>query len=98
VHGDALYIVAGSFDLAGMQATTNLNVERANSLGNRARATYGTSRTVESGEKSVSKRSNFAAPVTHEFTSHRRVMSGEQIVPALVTHLLRPRGRAHNVC
>jgi len=98
VHGDALHIIAASFDLAGMQATTNLNVERADCLGNRACATYGTRRTVERGEKSVSKQSNFAAPVTREFTSHRRVMSVQQILPALVTHLLGPRGRVDNIC
>jgi len=98
VDGDASHVRFSNLDLAGMQAAANFNVQWADSLGNRASTADRASWPVESGKKSVSKRSNFAAPVTREFTSHGGVMSVQQIVPAVVTHFLSPRGRAHNVC
>ena len=98
VDGDASHVRFSNLDLAGMQAAANFNVQWADSLGNRASTADRASWPVESGKKSVSKRSNFAAPVTREFASHGGVMSVQQIVPAVVTHFLGPRGRAHNVC
>ena len=61
VDGDALHVVADDLDLAGMEATADLNVERTDRLGNGAGATHGTCRAVEGGEESVPKRSHFVA-------------------------------------
>src|SRR6202042_1023083 len=60
VDGDALHVIVGDFDLASMEATANLNVERANRLGNGASAPYGTCGAVEGGEKPAPERFNFA--------------------------------------
>src|ERR1700681_1713207 len=84
VDGDALYVVARDLDLAGMEATADLNVERTDRLGNRASATHGTCRTVEGSEKPVPKRFHFITAGAREFPAHRRVMRFEQIAPALV--------------
>ena len=97
MDGDALHVVVGDFDLASMEATANLNVERTNRLGNGASATHGTCGAVEGGEKPVPERFHFVAAGAREFPPHRRVMGIEQIVPALVAQLLGPRGRAHDV-
>src|SRR6266481_470376 len=97
VDSDALHVVAGDLDLAGMEATADLNVERTDRLGNGAGTTHGTCRAVEGGEESVPKRSHFVAAEAREFPAHRRVMRFEQIAPALVAQLLRPRGRTHDV-
>src|SRR5437868_13825364 len=61
VNGDALHVVADDLDLSGMEATADLNVERTNRLDNGARATHGTCRAVEGGEKPVPKRFHFVA-------------------------------------
>src|SRR5216684_3657404 len=92
VDGDALHVVAGDLNLAGMEATADLNVERTDRLGNGAGTTHGTCRAVERGEKPIAKRSHFVAAEAREFPPHRRVMRFEQIAPALVAQLLRPRG------
>src|ERR1700716_31770 len=97
VAGDALYVVTRDLDLAGMEATADLNVERTDRLGNRAGATHGTCRAVEGGEKPVPKRSHFVAARPREFPPHHRVMRVEQIAPALVAQLLGPGGRTHDV-
>jgi hypothetical protein len=44
VYGDALHIVIGHFDLAGMEATADLDVERTNRLGNGTGAAHGARR------------------------------------------------------
>src|ERR1700692_3589892 len=97
VNGDALHIVAGDLDLAGMEATADFNVERTDRLDDGAGTTHGTCRAVERGENPVAKRSHFVAPEAREFPPHRRVMRFEQIAPALVAQLLRPCGRTHDV-
>jgi hypothetical protein len=91
VHCDALHITAGHFDLPSMQSATDLNFERADGLDNRACAANGARRTVERGQKSVSKRFDLAAAVTHEFSAHTRMMGTEQIAPASIAHLLDER-------
>src|SRR6266481_4453195 len=97
VNGDALHVVAGDFDLTGMEATTDFNVESTDRLDNGAGTTHGTCRAVERGEKPVPERSHFVAAEARKFPPHRRVMRFEQIAPALVAQLLRPRRRTHNV-
>src|SRR6266446_1366998 len=97
VDGDALHVVAGDLDLAGVQTTADLNVQGPDRLGNGARATHGTRRAVEGGEKPVPKRSHFVAAGAREFPPHRRVMRVEQVPPALVAQLLGPCGRTHDV-
>ena len=92
-----LHVVVSNFDLAGMEATTDLNIERTNRLGNGAGATHGTRRAVEGGEKPVSERFHFLTAAAREFPPHRRVMRVQQTVPALVAQLLGPRSRAHDV-
>jgi hypothetical protein len=47
VDGNAPHVVAGNFNLAGMKATADLNVESTDRLGNGAGTTYGTRRAVE---------------------------------------------------
>src|SRR2546423_5517034 len=97
VDGDALHVVAGDLNLAGMETTADLNVQGTDRLGNGAGATHATRRAVEGGEKPVPKRSHFVAAGTREFPPHHRVMRGEQIAPALVSQLLGPRGRTDDV-
>src|SRR5438445_2189301 len=97
VDGDALHVVAGDLDLASMEATADLNVERTDRLGNGVGTTHGARRAVERGEEPVPKRSHFVAAGAREFPPHCRVMRFEQIAPALVAQLLRPRGRTHDV-
>jgi hypothetical protein len=97
MDGDALHITAGHFDLAGVQSATDLNFERADGLDNRASAANGARRTVERGQKSVSKRFDLAAAVPSEFSPHARMMSTEQIAPASIAHLLGERCRANDV-
>ena len=84
VDGDALHVVVGDFDLAGMEATADLNVEPTDRLDNGAGATHGTRGTVEGGKNPVPKRFHFVAAGAREFPPHRRVMRVEQIAPALV--------------
>src|ERR1700689_1567641 len=74
VDGDALHIVAGDFDLAGMEPAADLNVERNDRLGNGAGATHATRRTVEGAENPAPKRFHFVAAGACEFPPHRRVM------------------------
>ena len=94
MDGDAVHFVRGNFDLAGMQATADLNAERVNRLGDGPRATHRARRAVEGGEKPVSERFHFIAAGAREFSPHRRVMGVQQIAPALVAQMLGPRGRS----
>ena len=55
VDRDTLHVLLSNLYLAGMQAAADFNVQRSDSLGNRARTTYGASRPVEGGEKAVSQ-------------------------------------------
>jgi len=96
-RGDALHVIVGDLDLAGMEAVADLDVEWTDRLGNGASATHCPRRAVECGEKPVPKRFDFTSPVTRDFPPDRGVMSGEQVVPALVTQLFGSRGRAHDV-
>src|SRR6266403_2323451 len=98
MNRDALHVVAGDLDLAGMEATADSNVESTDRLCNRAGTTHGPGRAVKRGEKSVPKRPHFVAAEAREFPPHRSVMRLEQIAPALVAQLLGPCGRTHDVC
>src|SRR6266404_9425572 len=70
VDGDALHVVAGDLDLASMEATADLNVERTDRLGNGVGTTHGACRAVERGEEPVPKRSHFVAAGAREFPPH----------------------------
>src|ERR1700692_3812031 len=61
VDGDALHVVTGDLDLAGMEPTADFNVESTDCLDNGAGTTHGACRAVERGEKPVPKRSHFVA-------------------------------------
>src|ERR1700716_3551713 len=74
VDCNALHVVAGDLDLAGMEAAADLNVQRPEGFGYGAGATNGTCRTVKGGEKPISKRFHLGAAGPCEFTSHRLVM------------------------
>jgi hypothetical protein len=96
VDGDALHLVVGDFDLTGMKATADLNVEQTDRLGNGAGATHGTRGTVEGGKNPVPKRFHLVAAEAREFPPHRRVMRVEH-APAPIAQLLGPRGRTHDI-
>src|SRR5580700_11837784 len=60
---DALHIPLSDLDLAGVEAATDFNIERADSLSDRASAANRARRPVESGEQPVSQRFDLAAAV-----------------------------------
>ena len=61
MYGDALHIVVGDFDLAGMEAAADLDVERTNRVGNGTGAAHGARRSVKSCKKPISERFHFIA-------------------------------------
>ena len=97
VDGDALHVIVGDLDLAGMEAVADLDVEWTDHLGNGASATHCPRRAVECGEKPVPKRFDLTSPVTRDFLPDCGVMSDEEVAPALVAQLFGSRGRAHDV-
>src|SRR5579859_6086740 len=97
MDGNALNVVSVDFDLTGMKAATDLNVERTDGVGNRLGATDSARRSVERSQKSVAKRFHLAAPISREFPPHTGVMSLKQIAPTPVTYLLGARSRADDV-
>jgi hypothetical protein len=58
---DALHFVFADFDLACVEAGSDLNAERANRLGDPLSATNRARRAVESGEKAVTERLHLIA-------------------------------------
>src|SRR5579872_1578220 len=97
VDGDPLHVPVVGLDLAGVQAASDVNAQRMDSLGDRTSTTDCPSGSVESGKKPVAQRLDLAATVARQFASDRCMMRIEQIMPALVADLLGSRGRADDV-
>jgi hypothetical protein len=97
VDGDAADVVADHFALAGVEPGSDLDAERRDFLGDRAGATNAARGTVERPEKSVAGGFDFVAAKAREIAPYRRVMTAEQITPALVAERRRLLARADNV-
>ena len=87
MDGDALNVVEGCFDLAGMQAATDPNFERTDGLGNRAGATDCPCRAVERGQKSIPRRLDSTAVEALDHRSTQAIVLSQLMTPGTTIDL-----------
>src|SRR5829696_1971399 len=95
--GDAGDLVVVQLALARVQAGTKLDAEGAHLLGHGLRAADRPRRAVERGEEAVARSVLFLAAKARELAPHERVMTSQQLTPALVAELTDPLGRPDDV-
>lgn len=92
VDGDARHLPVQQLDLAGMQAGTDLEAQRAQGVHDRPRASNRSRRTVKSGKEAVAGRVDLTTVEALQLTTHGDVVLLDDSPPAAVTqfrHLCR---------
>ena len=94
---DAAHFAVQQLALARVQPCAHLEAEVAHPFGDRAGAAYGPGRSVEAGEEPVARRVELASAEAHELTPDQGVVFLEQLAPAAIAEVCRPRRRADDV-
>jgi hypothetical protein len=90
-------ICFGPLDLAGVQASPNLNAKRDHRFHDRLSTPDRAPRAIERDEKPISQRLNFVAAEARYFPANGSVMSLQQFMPRFVAQFTRPRGRTDDI-
>src|SRR5215218_2261455 len=80
-------------ELAHVQAGARFEAERANALGNRARAGDPAARSIEGGEEAVAGGIEFLALVAGKLEAHERFVALLEVAPCAVTKFPSTRHR-----
>src|SRR5829696_1979284 len=97
VDGDPADVVAADFDLAGVQAGADLEVDVAELLAEADRAGDGPPGAVEGGQEAVAGRLDHPPAPLLDQAAADVVVDLEQVPPAAVAELAGPLGRGHDV-
>ena len=97
VDGDALDALIGEFDLAGVDARSDLDAELPKRGTDRKRAAYGSCRTIERGEEAVARRIAFDSSVGGQLSPDVLVVVHEQSLPGGIADLGRLLGGSDDV-
>ena len=82
-------VVAAHFDLAGMEARSNLDPQTTSARTDRLRAAHPAGRPVEGGQDAISGRLHLAASEPAQLLSDHVVVTVEEVVPVAVAAAAR---------
>src|SRR5437868_6142596 len=86
-RGDAAHLARDALAFPGVRCGADLEIERAQTVPRRQRATHGTPRTVKGRIEAVAGGVLLHAPMPRELLAHERVVALDQLAPAAISDL-----------